>query len=156
LGHGIFTYYLLRGLGATEGVTTPEADADQDGRVTVEELRIYLEREVTRAKPQQHPLVTGDLALTRVALDGYGEPLLGEVTALDGDRVIVSLGSRHGVQPGDRFEVVGVYALPDGTTMRETRATIEVLFVIGPDRSACRIVEQGFPIEVHDVVTPAP
>jgi uncharacterized caspase-like protein len=156
LGHGIFTYYLLRGLGAMEGVTTPEADADQDGRVTVEELRVYLEREVTRAKPQQHPLVTGDLALTRVALSGYGEPLLGEVTALDRDRVIISLGSRHGVQPGDRFEVVGVYALPDATTMRETRAMIEVTYVLGPDRSVCRIVEQGFPIEVHDVVTPAP
>jgi len=156
LGHGVFTYYLLRGLGALNGTTTPEADADQDGRVTVEELRIYLECEVTRARPQQHPLVTGDLALTRVALDGYGEPLLGEVTALDGDRVIISLGTRHGVQPGDRFEVVGVYALPDGTTMRETRATIEVLFILGPDRSVCRIVEQSFPIEVHDVVTPAP
>jgi parallel beta-helix repeat protein len=156
LGHGVFTYYLLRGLGALNGTTTPEADADQDGRVTVEELRIYLECEVTRARPQQHPLVTGDLALTRVALGGYGEPLLGEVTALDGDRVIISLGTRHGVQPGDRFEVVGVYALPDGTTMRETRATIEVLFILGPDRSVCRIVEQSFPIEVHDVVTPAP
>jgi formylglycine-generating enzyme required for sulfatase activity/PKD repeat protein len=156
LGHGVFTYYLLRGLGAMDGVTTPEADADQDGRVTVEELRVYLEREVTRAKPQQHPLVTGDLALARVALDGYGEPLLGEVTALDGDRVIISLGTRHGVQPGDRFEVVGVYALPDGTTMRETRATIEVLFILGPDRAVCRIVEQDFKIEVHDVVTPAP
>jgi uncharacterized caspase-like protein len=154
LGHGVFTYYLLRGLGAMEGVTTPEADADQDGRVTVAELRTYLEREVTRAKPQQHPLVTGDLTLARVALDGYGEPLVGEVTALDADRVVITLGTRHGVQPGDRFEVVGVYALPDGTTMEEVRAIVEVLYLLGPERAACRIVSQDFPIEVHDVVKP--
>ena len=155
LGHGVFTYYLLRGLGAMEGVTTPEADADHDGRVTVEELRIYLEREVTRARPQQHPLVTGDLTLERVALSGYGEPLLGEVTALDGDRVMISLGTRHGVQPGDRFEVVGVYALPDGTTMRETRAMIEVTYMLGPDRSACVLIESHFPVEIGDSVRPA-
>jgi len=155
LGHGIFTYYLLRGLGAMEGVTTPEADADQDGRVTVEELRVYLEREVTRAKPQQHPLVTGDLALTRVALDGYGEPLVGEVTAIQGDYVIISLGSRHGVQVGDRFEIVRPYTLPDGSKAEEVRALVQVAAILGPDRSACMLVESHFSVEIGDSVRPA-
>jgi formylglycine-generating enzyme required for sulfatase activity/PKD repeat protein len=155
LGHGIFTYYLLRGLGAMEGVTTPEADADQDGRVTVEELRIYLEREVTRTKPQQHPLVTGDLALARVALDGYGEPLVGEVTAIQGDYVIISLGSRHGVQVGDRFEIVRSYTLPDGSEVDEVRALIQVAAILGPDRSACMLVESHFSVEIGDSVRPA-
>jgi len=155
LGHGVFTYYLLRGLGAMEGVTTPEADADQDGRVTVEELRIYLEREVTRAKPPQHPLVTGDLALTRVALDGYGEPLIGEVTAIQGDYVIVSLGSRHGVQVGDQFEIVRPYILPDGSTAAEVRALIQIASILGPDRAACVLIESHFPVEIGDSVRPA-
>jgi uncharacterized caspase-like protein len=155
LGHGVFTYYLLRGLGAMEGVTTPEADADQDGRVTVEELRIYLEREVTRAKPQQHPLVTGDLALARVALDGYGEPLVGEVTAIQGDYVIISLGSRHGVQVGDRFEIVRPYTLPGGSKAEEVRALVQVAAILGPDRSACMLVESHFSVEIGDSVRPA-
>ena len=154
LGHGVFTYYLLRGLGAMEGVTTPEADADQDGRVTVEELRTYLEREVTRAKPQQHPLVTGDLTMTRVALDGYGEPLVGEVTAIQGDYVIVSLGSRHGVQVGDRFEIVRPYTLPDGSTAAEVRALVQIASILGPDRSACVLVESHFSVEIGDSVQP--
>ena len=155
LGHGIFTYYLLRGLGAMEGMTTPEADANKDGRVTVEELRVYLEREVTRAKPQQHPLVTGDLTLTRVALDGYGEPLVGEVTAIQGDYVIVSLGSRHGVQVGDQFEIVRPYTLPDGSTAAEVRALIQVAAILGPDRAACVLVESRFSVEIGDSVRPA-
>jgi uncharacterized caspase-like protein len=155
LGHGVFTYYLLRGLGAMEGATTPEADADQDGRVTVEELRIYLEREVTQARPQQHPLVTGDLSLTRVALDGYGIPLVGEVAAIQGDYVIISLGSRHGVEVGDRFRVIRPYTLPDGSKAEEVRALVQVAAILGSDRAACVLVESHFPIEIGDSVRPA-
>jgi len=155
LGHGVFTYYLLRGLGALGDPKTLEADADKDGRVTVEELETYLAREVSKER-NQHPLVTGDLTLARVALSGYGEPLVGEVTAIDGDRVSISLGSRQGVQVGDRFEVVHELVLPDGTTMQEVRAIIEVLYVLGPDRAVCRVVESSFPIEVKDRVRPTP
>ena len=43
LGHGVLTYFLLRGLGV-EG--EPKADLDADGIVTVGELRDYLKREV--------------------------------------------------------------------------------------------------------------
>ncbi|MCX6092264.1 MAG: caspase family protein [Candidatus Bipolaricaulota bacterium] len=155
LGHGVFTYYLLRGLGAMEGETAPEADADHDGRVTVEELRIYLEREVTKAQPKQHPLVTGDLTLERVALDGYGVPLAGEVTTIQGDYVIISLGSRHGIQVGNRFEIVRPYSLPDGSTAAEVRALVQVAAILEPDRAACVLVESHFPVEIGDSVRPA-
>ena len=154
LGHGVFTYYLLRGLGSLEGMTSLEADADKDGRVTVEELRTYLEREVSKQRPQ-HPLVTGDLALTRVALSGYGVPLAGEVTALQGEYVIISLGMRHGVQVGDRFEVIRSYTLPDGSSAIELRAVIEVTSILGPDRSMCKVLQSIFPIETKDAVRPA-
>jgi len=161
LGHGVFTYYLLLGLGGLTNVDDAAADADQDGRVTIEELQTYLEeevpryvREVMRESPQ-NPLITGDEALSRVALSGYGVPLIGEVTAIDQERVIISLGSRHGLQPGDRFEVVRLYTLPDGTTMDEVQATIEVIYILGPNRTACRVADLHFPIEVHDQVYPA-
>jgi hypothetical protein len=130
--------------------------------VTVEELKSYLQQEVPqyvsdvmhRTSPQ-NPLITGDEALSRVALSGYGVPLVGEVTAIDGERVIITLGSRHGLQPGDQCEVVYILQFPDGQTMEEHRAIIEILYVLGPNRSACRIVECRFPIEVKDQVRPA-
>ena len=161
LGHGVFTYYLLRGLGGLADVDEAAADADQDGRVTIDELQAYLEeevpryvREVMRESPQ-NPLITGDEDLIRTALSGYGIPLVGEVTAIDQERVIISLGSRHGLQPGDRFEVGRLYTLPDGTTMDEVQATIEVIYILGPNRTACRVADLHFPIEVHDQVYPA-
>ena len=93
LGYGVFTYFLLSGLGGLGEVEKPAADTDQDGRVTVEELKSYLQREVPqyvsdvmhRTSPQ-NPLITGDEALSRVALSGYGVPLVGEVTAIDEER----------------------------------------------------------------------
>jgi uncharacterized caspase-like protein len=58
LGHGIFTYYLVRGL---QGA----ADLDRDGVVTLQELYQYLEREVTQksraAGGNQHPVMKGEL-----------------------------------------------------------------------------------------------
>ncbi len=161
LSHGVFTYFLLRGLGALEGVPSPQADTDQDGRVTVEELKAYLELEVPKyirdemQERPQHPLVSGDPTLTRIALTGYGEPLVGEVTALQGEYVIISLGTRHGVQVGDRFEVVRSYALPGGASVIEVRAVIEAVALLGPERAVCAITELHFPVEIHDAVRPA-
>ena len=161
LGYGVFTYFLLSGLGGLEKVGEPEADTDQDGRVTVDELKSYLQREVPQyvsdvmlKTSPQNPLITGDEALSRVALSGYGVPLIGEVTAIDEERVIITLGSRHGIRPGDRFEVIHVLELPDGQTMEEHRAIIEVLCVLGPTRSVCCIVETIYPIELRDQVRP--
>ena len=106
-----------------------------------------------REKPQ-HPLIEGDEGLKGVALNGYGIPLEGEVTAIQGNTVIISLGSRQGIQPGDRFQVIRPLTLPDGTTINEVEATIEVRYILGPDRVACRIIKGFFPIEVKDTVRP--
>jgi hypothetical protein len=159
LGHGVFTYYLLEGLGG-EG-HSPEADADRDGRVTVDELRAYVEREVPEyvrdvmgSPSPQNPEIIGDEALGNVALSGYGVPLVGGVTAIQGDTAMISLGSRQGVQVGDRFRVVHPLPLVGGGTVSEDRAVIEVVNVIGPERSECHILSQDFPIEVHDEVRP--
>ncbi|HXH82833.1 MAG TPA: caspase family protein, partial [Candidatus Tectomicrobia bacterium] len=58
LGHGLFTYYLIRGL---EGL----ADVDRDGIVALQELYDYLEREVSARSRQvggnQHPVLKGEL-----------------------------------------------------------------------------------------------
>jgi hypothetical protein len=58
LGHGVFTYYLVRGLSGA-------ADYDRDGIVSVQELYQYLEHEVTRKSRasggNQHPVMKGEL-----------------------------------------------------------------------------------------------
>jgi len=61
LKHGVFTYYLLEGLGG-------EADLDKDGVITVDELYRYVSSQVPRATGQgQHPMrkgeVTGEIVL---------------------------------------------------------------------------------------------
>jgi hypothetical protein len=57
LKHGIFSYYLMRGM---EG----EADANQDGKITVGEMHTYLTEQVTRQagmmNRQQQPQLLGD------------------------------------------------------------------------------------------------
>jgi hypothetical protein len=58
LGHGVFTYHLLRALRGA-------ADLDGDGVVALQELYAYLDREVTRAARaaggNQHPVMRGEL-----------------------------------------------------------------------------------------------
>ena len=156
LNHGVFTYFLLRGLGYKElpGVEGPEADYDKDGRVTIEELGKYLGEQVPGYAPGQHPIVIGDETLKRIPLPPR-PPLLGEVTAVEEEYVAISLGTRQGVKVGDRFEVFRELVLPDGKVIPEVRAIIEVVAVLGPDRAACRIVVLHFPVEVKDRVRPA-
>jgi hypothetical protein len=68
LGHGVFTYYLVRGLAGA-------ADLDRDGIVVLQELYQYLEYQVAReargAGGNQHPVLKGELEgqlpLVRVA-----------------------------------------------------------------------------------------
>ena len=65
LEHGVFTYFLLRGLGYKElpgvkglpPVEGPEADYDKDGRVTIEELGKYFRERVPKYAPRQYPIV---------------------------------------------------------------------------------------------------
>jgi uncharacterized caspase-like protein len=58
LGHGIFTYYLVRGL---QGY----ADLNRDGIVSLQELYEYLTQEVSRKSRavggNQHPMMKGEL-----------------------------------------------------------------------------------------------
>ena len=58
LGHGVFTYYLLRGLGG-------EADRDKDSIVTLSELYEYLEDRVSahaqREGGRQRPIMKGEV-----------------------------------------------------------------------------------------------
>jgi uncharacterized caspase-like protein len=59
-GHGVFTYFLLKGLKG-------EADTSEDGRVNLGELALYLSEEVRRAtRSAQSPTVAGkyDPAMT--------------------------------------------------------------------------------------------
>jgi PKD repeat protein len=76
----------------------------------------------------------------------------GEVTSIGDKQIAVSLGSQHGVAVGDVFEVVRVLPLSSGQKMVEHRAVAEIVEIIGPDRSAARIISQEFPIELHDIL----
>ena len=55
LGHGVFTYFLLEGLGG-------KADIDRDGQITVDEAYDYVSRNVPKATGQeQHPVKKGEV-----------------------------------------------------------------------------------------------
>lgn len=61
VGHGLFTYYLLQGLGG-------EADLDSDGAITVREIHLYLQRKVhERSGGNQTPQLysIGDMVIVR-------------------------------------------------------------------------------------------
>jgi uncharacterized caspase-like protein len=57
-GHGLFTYFLLQGLGGA-------ADLNRDGIVSLQELYEFVEQEVTRTSRalggNQHPVLKGEL-----------------------------------------------------------------------------------------------
>jgi len=78
------------------------------------------------------------------------------VTAVDEGRglVTISLGWRQGVEVGDRFEVFIYIPVPEGPPLKEVHGVIEVVYLAGPDRAVCRVVELAFPIKVHDRVRP--
>jgi uncharacterized caspase-like protein len=70
-GHGVFTYYLLKGLGGA-------ADANGDGTVTAEELFRYVQREVSKATHDSQ------LPMTAVGQQG-GVPLAGVLSGRSND-----------------------------------------------------------------------
>ena len=64
LGHGVFTYHLLRALRGA-------ADSDKNGYVTLTETFAYVSKEVSRATGQkQRPVLKGEI---------FGEIVLGRV-----------------------------------------------------------------------------
>jgi len=80
----------------------------------------------------------------------------GEVTVVDEGQglVTISLGARQGVKVGDRFQVFAYVPVPQGTPLKEVHGVIEVVYLVGPDRAVCRIVERLFRIQVKDKVRP--
>jgi len=78
----------------------------------------------------------------------------GSVTALADDRVIISLGTDHGLQPGEQLEVFRRFVLSDGTAVDERKGTLEVIAPLASDRTECRIVDAQIPIELGDIVRP--
>jgi len=78
----------------------------------------------------------------------------GEVTVVSGEMVVISLGNAHGIEIGDRFRVLRLLELSSGAVIEEQRATIEVIEILGADRSACTMTEAAFPIEVGDLAVP--
>ena len=162
LGHGVFTYFLLRGLGASGDVDAPQADLNSDGRVTIEELNEYLVREVPayvkdimKEERSQCPLIRGDHALLeKVSLNGHAESLRGEVKAAKERLVLISLGEADGIRAGDRFEVVQPYLIESHTVIEEVIAEVKVAQVLSTDRSYCTVTKLNSPIKVGHRVRP--
>lgn len=165
LGHGVFTYFFLRGVGASGDVAGPQADLNDDGRVTIEELDTYLTeavptyvQETMKEERSQCPLVRGDVDLReRVSLNAYAEALRGEVKAADDRTVLVSLGRKNGLRPGDEFEIVRPYLIDSDKVIEEVIAVIRVTQVLTDDRSYCTVVKlcSDVPICVGHQVRPA-
>lgn len=71
--------------------TAAKAGKNGDGLVTIKEICTFLDQQVPKYisehvhEKQQHPLVGSDENLKEVAVNGYGVPLLGEVTSIQGD-----------------------------------------------------------------------
>lgn len=86
------------------------------------------------------------------SVDPEGMPLVGVVTSVEGDEVVISVGSKDGVQGGDIFHVGQVETL-GGT---RPKARIKVVKVL-EDRSTAAVIETMFfcypvSIEVGDLV----
>jgi PKD repeat protein len=232
LQHGVFTYFLLKGVRG-------EADRDNDGRITIEELGKYVAEQVStyvfrKKGSRQEPILagrgksnvvvglvnrppvadftfsppspfpgkaisfidaskddgeivqwswefgdggvsaernpfhafmqTGSYKVTLRVIDNGGLTATvtkevkisswGVVTIVLGDRVLISLGAENGVKVGDRFKVGRRLDLPDGESVFEERALIEVTDVVSSERSVCRILQQILPIERGDMLLP--
>ena len=76
----------------------------------------------------------------------------GQVTAVAGDTVIISLGLVNGITVGDRFEVIRLLELSTGATIEEHKATLEVIELLGEDRAACSAIERERAIETGDTI----
>jgi len=126
LQHGVFTYFLLQGLGADE-TAPPRADTSGEGRVSIAELAAYLSaavptyvEETLGGGRSQHPVVIGDDKLIgEIWLSNPAAPVTGEIYMVREDltRVLIQVDSAKKVEESDRFEVLRYVYDPDSRSV---------------------------------------
>lgn len=145
--HGVFTYFLLKALRG-------EADENNDGSVSTDELEDYIVPHVsnyvdehnlpekTYGGTPQTPLVKGGIVAPIVEkgpiLQGKIKYVVGGKKAMKGDKVMIDLGTKKGVEKGDKFRVYGGKKGVDITG--KGGALLKLQKVIGPGISLCEVV----------------
>ena len=123
IGHGLFTYYVLKGL---EGA----ADRDNDGRVTVSELYDYVYHNVSqharRLGGSMHPIQKGFLQGT-VYLTDYNA---------------TSASSAPFQKPGDVWLRERLNILDSGYSFEETMRVAQEIVDDGDSRALARVVRE--------------
>jgi|GEM_PF-2593774 len=150
--NGVFTHYLLEGLKGA-------ADVNEDGTITIRELREYLRPNVEEfvqenfINARQVPFFKGGVPSTLPLIEGRVK-LEGEVAYLQegaGERasqeeyVVIDLGRADGVHKGDLFDLF--YTPAKDVIIEGLKAKIEVEEVIGPHLSSCKVGETDFGIK---------
>ncbi|MBS3788419.1 caspase family protein, partial [Candidatus Bipolaricaulota bacterium] len=149
LGHGVFTYYLLKGLKG-------EADKDDDGNITIEELKGYVTPEVQEFTQEhlaasQKPLVKGNISAPLIArrekLEGEVKYVKGETNekANQGDYVVINLGTEDGVKREDTFRVF--YASKGVGVIEQLQGKLQITDVVGPHLAVAKVEESGFTVK---------
>lgn len=158
LHQGVFTHYLLKALKG-------KADLDQDGEIAVNEVYDYVKPRVkefaAKAGEMQTPFLKGTQASLKIVAERTGETeKIGKLTAISGekenarkgDRVLINKGKDSGVSVGDLFSVYRVYKLDETQAVREKRAEVKVINLLGSNRSLARVVKSTVPVEVGNKV----
>ena len=159
LNQGVFTHYLLKALKG-------KADLDQDGNITVNEVYKYVKPKVKEFAAEtgemQTPLLKGtQSSINMVTAKKRGSSKkIGKLTAISGekevarkgDRVLINRGKDSGVSVGDLFSVYRVYKLNEAQSVREKRAEVKVINLLGSNRSLARVAKSIVPVEVGNKV----
>ena len=149
MGHGIFTYYLLKGLRG-------EADENNDGTITVEELKDYVPSSVQEFTEEnfpaeQTPLVKGGIEAPIVQQKGKLEGKVeyvkeaGKEEANKGEYVVIDLGEEDGVKEEDRFKVL--YTSKGVGVIEDLNTEIEITDVAGPHYAVGKVLGSDLTVE---------
>gem|GEM_PF-2858998 len=153
LHQGVFTHFLLKGLKG-------EADGNNDGQITSDELYDYLRPQVSNYVDEhftstQTPLMKGEisapLAEKQGKLQGKVENVVGDKQkASRGDFVMLNLGSKDGIKKGDYYRVyLGTKAVE---AVEKVHGKVKVIEVVGHHLALAKIVEGRFEVEAGDEV----
>lgn len=149
LGHGVFTYYLLKGL-------KDKADEDNDGTITIEELKGYVTLKVQEFTQEhfmtsQKPLVKGNISAPIIAgkekIEGEVKYVKGETNkqANQGDYVVINLGTKDGVKKEDSFKVF--YASKGVGVIEQLQGKLRITDVIGPHLAVAKVTDSSFTVK---------